>query len=85
MTTLMVHDHTPTGPLPLAHWPRRDQLVASAPTPHRRRADLIGVVDGLRAVTTFPEVDLTRAALRRTQPGQPVTVSALLARIGGGR
>lgn len=84
MTTISLTNSTPTGPLPLApRWPRRDQVAAT--TPHRRRADLIGIVDGLRAVTTFPEVDLARTPLRRAEPGQPVTVSALLARIGGGR
>lgn len=84
MTTLIIPNALPTGPLPLipASWPRPGRTAAA---PHRRRADLIGVTPGLRAVSTFPGVDLARTPLRRAEPGRPVTVTALLARIGGAR
>ncbi|QJY46694.1 hypothetical protein [Pseudonocardia broussonetiae] len=83
MTTISLTNATPTGPLPItARWPRRDHVTTTA---HRRSTDLIGKVPGLRHVSTFPDVDLARPAMRRQEPGQPVTVSALLARIGGGR
>lgn len=84
MTSTIVHDDTITRPL-RAITPRPRTWPAPDHTPGRRRAARIGTVAGARAVHTFPGVDLARTAARKAQPGRPVPVSALLARIGGTR
>jgi hypothetical protein len=86
LTSTIIHDNTATRPLrAITPRPRPRTWPAADHTPGRRRAARIGGVLGARSVRSFPEIDLARTAGRKAQPGRPVTVSALLARMGGGR